>query len=183
LRDTLNGLKQLSKDKNIVVVDKIANFLIEKSRVENEYYIRLAAASALDKFLLTKNEETNQSVFIRLSELLRDKRQRVKNNACTALADPDAKASKPDYRVLDSINELISVAEHDIDGFVRRVAKDTLNIIREWVKEWAEKPPKIDVKIREKENEKEKAYEITAIKGKEDHERRLEVIRKSVLEY
>ena len=112
--------------------------------------------------------------------MLKDKRQRVKINACTALADSDAKVSEPDARVIDSINELAWVAGHDLDGFVRRLAEDSLNIIREWIKEWAEKPPKIDVKMRE---EGKRRYEAMAIKGKEDHEKRLEVIRRPVLEY
>ena len=132
-------------------MDKIANFLIEKTGDRNEYYIRLAATSALGKFLVTEGKETNQRVFDCLKQLLKDKRQRVKINACTALADPDAKVSVPDARVMDSINELTWVAGHDLDGFVRRPAEDSLNIIREWVKEWAEEPPKIDVKMREGE--------------------------------
>ena len=100
----INGLKEFSKDKNMSVtdVDKIANFLIDKTGDKNEYYIRLAATSALGKFLATKNEDINQRVFSCLKQLLKDKRQRVKNNACTALADPDAKLSEPDARVIDS---------------------------------------------------------------------------------
>ena len=63
--------------------------------------------------------------------------------------------SEPNARMIDSINELAWVAGHDLDGFVRRPAEDSLNIIREWIKEWAEKPQKIDVKMREKEEKKE----------------------------
>jgi len=111
--------------------------------------------------------------------LLKDKRQRVKINACTALADSDAKVSEADARVIDSINELAWVAGHDLDGFVRRPAENSMNIIREWIKEWAQKPPKIDVKMREEERE----HGARPIKGKEDYEKRLEVIRRPVLEY
>lgn len=111
--------------------------------------------------------------------MLKDKRQRVKINACTALADSDAKVSEADARVIDSINELAWVAGHDLDGFVRRPAENSMNIIREWIKEWAQKPPKIDVKMREEERE----YGVRAIKGKEDYEKRLEVIRRPILEY
>ena len=176
----INGLKEFSKDKNMSVtdVDKIANFLIDKTLQKNEYYIRSAATSALGKFLATKNEETNQRVFDCLKQLLKDKRQRVKNNACTALADPDANLTEPNARVIGSINELAWVAGHDLDGFVRRVAEDSLNIIRKWIKEWADKPPKIDVKMRE-----ERENETMTIKVKEDYEKRLEVIRRPVLEY
>jgi len=71
-----------------------------------------------------------------------------------------------------------------LDGFVRRQAEDSLNIIKEWIKEWAEKPQKIDVKMREKGEKRE--YEAMAIKRKrkkEDYEKRLEVIRRPILEY
>jgi aminopeptidase N len=175
----INGLKEFSKDKNIDIVNSIASFLIEKSEEKNDHFIRFTATSALGKFLVTKNEETNQRVFDCLKQLLKDKRQRVKINACTALADSDAKVSELDARVIDSINELAWVAGHDLDGFVRRPAEDSMNIIREWIKEWSQKPPKIDVKMREEERE----YEARAIKGKEDYEKRLEVIRRPVLEY
>ena len=183
----INGLKEFPKDKNMNITDvgKIANFLVERTGDKNEYYIRLAATSALGKFLVTKDEEVNKRVFNSLTQLLKDKRQRVKNNACTALADPDAKVLKPDSRVVNSINELTWVAGHDLDGFVRRVAEDSLNIIREWIKEWAEKPPKIDVKLREEEEkkEKEKGYAYALMKEKEESQKRLEVIRRPVLEY
>ena len=59
----INGLKEFLKDENMDFVNDIANFLIEKSEEKNEYYIRSAATSALGKFLVTKNEETNQRVF------------------------------------------------------------------------------------------------------------------------
>ena len=114
----------------------------------------MAATSALGKFLVIEDKELNQRVFSCLKQLLKDKRQRVKVNACTALADSDAKVSVPDARVMDSINELTWVTGHDLDGFVRRPAEDSLNIIREWVKEWAEKPPKIDVRMREEEKKR-----------------------------
>ena len=108
--------------------------------------------------------------------------QRVKINACTALADSDAKISKPDVRVIDSINELIWVAGHDLDGFVRRPAEDSLNIMREWIKEWAEKPPKIDVKMREEKEEKME-HKAVGVREKIDNKERLEVIRRSIIEY
>ena len=83
----INGLREFSKDKSVDIVDKIANLLIEKSGDPNDYFIRSATASALGKLLVTKNEETNQRVFDCLIKLLKDNRQRVKINACTALAD------------------------------------------------------------------------------------------------
>jgi hypothetical protein len=88
-------------------------------------------------------------------------------------------------RMIDSINQLSWVAGNDLDGFVRRPAEDSLNIIKEWIKEWAEKPQKIDVKMREKEGEK-RGYEAMALKRKrkkEDYEKRLEARRRPILEY
>ena len=38
----------------------------------------------------------------------------------TALADPDAIGSKPDGMTIETIDALISVSEHDVDGFVRK---------------------------------------------------------------
>ena len=181
----IDGLKEFSKDKYIhpAEVDKIADFLLGKSADENEYFIKLTATSALGKFLNTKNEETNQRVFNRLIELLKDNRQRVKENACTALADPDAKPSKPNPRQISSINELILVAERDLDAFVRRVAEDSLHIIKGWIKEWAEKPLKIDVKMREKEEKEERGYKAVPITKKQDDENRIQTIRRPILEY
>jgi len=136
----INGLREFSKDENMNTndVDKIASFLIEKTGDKNEYYIRSTATSALGKFLVTKNDKTNQRVFDCLKKLLKDKRQRVKINASTALADPDTKLSSLNARVIDSINEMIWVAGHDLDGFVRRATEDSMNFIREWIKEWAD---------------------------------------------
>ena len=177
----INGLKEFSKDKNIGIIniDKLTNFLIGKTTQKNDYFIRYTATSALGKFLATENDETNRQVFDSLKQLLKDNRQRVKNNACTALADPDAKMTDPNERIISSLNELAWVAGHDLDGFVRRVAEDSLNIIRNWLKEWIDKPPKIDVEMR---SEKGKHKSIT-IKGKEDDEQTLNIIRRPVLEY
>jgi aminopeptidase N len=87
-------------------------------------------------------------------ELLKDNRRRIKINACLALADDDAKfdtsaTTGPDRRIYESIDALVYVAEHDIDGFVRRNAEASVNVLREWIKEWASKPPTLDIKIRE----------------------------------
>ena len=70
----INGLKEFPKDENMNTnnVDEIANFLIEKTGDKNEYYIRSAANSALGKFLVTKNEKTNQRGFHCLKQLLKE---------------------------------------------------------------------------------------------------------------
>jgi aminopeptidase N len=156
----IDGLKELSyKDGDEAAVSDIADFLIENTGDEKDYFIRSKATSALGKFLCnnnnnrkknTKTENFNQRVFSRLIELLRDNRRRIKINACLALADADAKFdSAPDRRIYESLDALIYVAEHDIDGFVRRNAEASVNVLREWVKEWSSKAPTIDIKVRE----------------------------------
>ena len=94
----------------------------------------------------------NNKVFAHLIKMLTDKRREIKINACPALADPDAIGSKPDGMTIETIDALISVSEHDVDGFVRKKTERTLNILREWIKEWADKPPLIELKIRRRRN-------------------------------
>jgi aminopeptidase N len=73
------------------------------------------------------------------------------------LADDNAKFSTTiDPKILQIINALIDVAQYDIDGFVRRRAETSLNIIRERINEWSAKPHELDIKIRETRNEKRK---------------------------
>nr|MBA3286366.1 M1 family metallopeptidase [Nitrosopumilus sp.] len=157
---SIDGLKELSSKKysNQVIVSDIANFLIENTRHEKDYFIRSRATSALGKFLRNKNnnkDETsktdnyNQRAFNRLVELLKDNRRRIKINACLALADDEAKfIDGPDRQIYESMDALIYVAEHDIDGFVRRNAEASVNVLREWIKEWSIVPPTLDIKIR-----------------------------------
>ena len=47
------------------------------------------------------------------------------------------------------MDALIYVAEHDIDGFVRRNAEANVNVLMGWIKEWSSKPPTLDIKIRD----------------------------------
>ena len=83
----------------------------------------------------------NQAVFNRLKELLRDDRRKIKINACAALSDEDAKFDTiPDKRTYETIEVLIDIAKNDLDGFVRRKAEHSANIIREWIEAWANKP-------------------------------------------
>jgi aminopeptidase N len=154
----IDGLKEFSKDKDKDIVVDIANFLIHNTNSNNEYFKRLASTSALSKFLRTikdnddeKLEEMNQKVFNHLLGLLKDKRRKVKINACKAFADNDAKPARPDTKIFEAIDALIYVAEHDLDGFIRREAERCVNIMREWIKEWSSKPPTLDIKLRKEQ--------------------------------
>ena len=165
----INGLRELSNDENIDLVQDIAELLICKSSVfdfksydvVNRYFIRSAATLALGKFLTTHNDQilsdkvkknkidkTNKNILDHLLTLLKDERRRVKINACTALADKDGKVTELNERITKSIAALRLVAEEDVDGFVRRNAEVNLNLIREWLKEWTNTPPKLEIKIR-----------------------------------
>jgi aminopeptidase N len=160
----IEGLKEFYKDNDQDLIIDISNFLIDKTDIKNEYYIRSAATVALGKFLIIDNkrdedykEKSNQktremhsNVFDCLLKLLYDDRRRIKVNACSALIDIDAKPSTLEPRLIDSIKSLTDVAEHDLDGFVRRPAERCANIIREWIKEMTSTPPQLDIKLREK---------------------------------
>jgi hypothetical protein len=93
----------------------------------------------------------NQKVFNHLLGLLKDKRRKVKINACKAFSDNDAKPARPDTKIFQAIDALINVAEHDLDGFIRREAERCVNIMRVWIKEWSSKPPTLDIKLRKEQ--------------------------------
>jgi aminopeptidase N len=189
----IDGLKEFYKDENTNTIIEIADFLIRKTTDKNEYYVRASATTALGKFLVTNNEEIginkeiskkaqemNKRVFDCLTKLLQDQRRRIKINACTALADIDSKMLTLDPRLVESIKALVDVAEHDLDGFVRRPAERCANIIREWIKELTSKPPKLGIKLRER-----REFLLPASYSeseKEDNERTLETIRMSIVE-
>ena len=154
----IDGLKELSKDKNKDVVVDIADFLIQNTNSQNEYFKRLRPTSALSKFLHTEKDneeksarlqEMSRKVFCKLFELLHDSKWKVRINACKAFVDDDAKPSVPYVTIFEAIEALVYVAEHDVDGLVRREAERCANIMREWIKEWSSKPPILNIKLRE----------------------------------
>jgi hypothetical protein len=98
---------------------------------------------------------------------LKDERRRVKINACRALADKDGKVIELNERITKSIAALRLVAEEDVDGFVRRNAEVNLNLIREWLKEWTNTPPKLEIKMR-------KNLEVIVNKIGEDEKTRID---------
>jgi aminopeptidase N len=190
----IDGLKEFYKDDDVELVIDIANFLIDKTDIRNEYYIRSTATAALGKFLLTSNKkiakdneklsqkikEMNLNTFDCLLKLLYDDRRRIKVNACSALADIDAKPSTLDPRLIQSIEILSDVAKHDLDGFVRRPAERCANIIREWIKEMTSKPLQLDIKLREK-REFITRFDYSQ-EEKENNEKLLKSIRTLIME-
>ena len=129
---------------------------------------------------IRKTREMHVDVSDCLLELLYDNRRRIKVNACSALVDIDSKPSTLEPRLIDSIKSLTDVAEHDLDGFVRRPAERCVNIIREWIKEMTSKPPQMDIKLREK-REIVARYDYTDDE-KENNERLLKSIRTLTME-
>ena len=126
-RWAINGLKEFFKEDDTHITSQVASFLIDKSKYGNHDLVRLAATPGLGKFIRDKDKKVNQHLFERLKELLRDERSLIRTSACTAFADPDAKPSKPDAQLLQIIDELTLVAEHDVDGFARRAAEKAHN--------------------------------------------------------
>jgi aminopeptidase N len=155
----IDGLKEFFTDNNNYIVDDIANFLIQNTSCEKDYFKRLVAASALAKFLTsgkknsdgksTELREIHRKVFHHLLVLLRDKRRKVRINACKALTDSDAKSTMPDPSLLEAVDALINVAKHDLDAYVRREAERCANKLSEWINEWSNKPFNLDIMPRE----------------------------------
>ncbi|WP_458743533.1 M1 family aminopeptidase [Candidatus Nitrosocosmicus sp. T] len=144
----LEGLKELTMERDGKIHIEIAHFILENTLDSKDYFVRAKATLNLAKFLVNKNDissaetsDMNQAVFNRLKELLRDDRRKIKINACSALADEDGRFHTiPDKRTYETIEVLINVAKNDLDGFVRRKAEHSANIVREWIKDWASKP-------------------------------------------
>ncbi len=199
----INGLRELSNDENIDLVQDIAELLIRKSSVfdfksydvVNRYFIRSAATLALGKFLTTHNDQvlsdkvkkdnidkTNKKILDHLLTLLKDERRRVKINACTALADKDGKVTELNERITKSIAALRLVAEEDVDGFVRRNSEVNLNLIREWLKEWTNTPPKLEIKIRKNLEEIDNKIEEDE-KTRKDERKGEKLITENDIEY
>jgi len=152
----LEGLKELTTDKDNWTYIDIAYFFLENTLQSKDYFVRAKATSNLAKFLINKNDlgnvnisNINQAVFNRLKELLKDDRRKIKINACSALADEDGRFHTiPDKRTYETIEVLIDVAKNDLDGFVRRKAEHSVNIVREWIYTWANKPLLINSESR-----------------------------------
>ena len=110
--------------------------------------MRAKATLNLAKFLVSKNDTADadtsamhQAVFNRLKDLLKDDRRKIKINACSALADKDGRFHTiPDKQTYETIHALIDVAKNDMDGFVRRKAEHSANVVREWINHWSSKP-------------------------------------------
>jgi hypothetical protein len=119
----------------------------------------------------------NQNIFDRLKELIKDERSAIRTAACTALSDPDAKPLKPDVVLLETFDELTFVAQHDIDGFTRRAAEVSLNIIRQWIKEWSETPLLLPIELIEKAVVSTKREDL-----KKQHAKILSLVQKRMLE-
>ncbi|HKG89948.1 MAG TPA: hypothetical protein VKA95_16640 [Nitrososphaeraceae archaeon] len=83
-------------------------------------------------------------------------------DACISFVDPDAEVLKPNAKLLEAIEELTWVAEHDFDGGGRE-AEVSVNKVRKWIKDWLDKPMNLILKIRGGGEEEEEDLEEKTI--------------------
>ena len=134
----------------------VADFLVICSKYGNPHELRTSAISSLGNFLryVTKKDgkETvkfNDKVFEQLKNVIKAKRFGIQNTALNSLVRIINKIDKPDDKVMEAIDELTWIAQHDTDGWVRRVAETSLNDLRKWIRDWLTQPLKLEYKIRE----------------------------------
>ena len=150
------GLEEFSADADEQIVRSVADVIVDASEYGMEYLIRQTAIPTLGKFLrYNKVNKENQevietkvieNVFNQLKNLLKSGRWSLQVASCQAFVS--ARVNKPDEKLIETINELTWIAEHDPDGMVRREAEVSVNNIRQWIDEWLDAPPKIVYKIR-----------------------------------
>jgi aminopeptidase N len=155
-----SALATFSEDREEATIFNVADFLIFCSRYGNPNLLRTDAISALGNFLryvIKKDgKETvkfNDKVFEQLKNVMKSKSFGLQITALTSLVRIKNKIDKPDDKVMDAIGELTWIAEHDTDGWVRRVAETSLNDLRKWIRDWLTQPLKLEYKIR-KERER-----------------------------
>ena len=78
----------------------------------------------------------------------------------------------------------------DLDGFVRRTAEFSLNVVRGWIKEWTDKEPALDIKLRGEPSDKlifekkRKEKKESNKKAEADRDKEiLKVARRDTIEY
>ena len=156
-RGAIMGLGQFSADADEQIVRSVADFIVDASEYGRDYLIRQTAIPTLGKFLrYNKVNKENQevietkvieNVFNQLKNVLKSKQWSVQVAACQAFVS--SRFTKPDEKLIETINELTWIAEHDLDGMIRREAEVSVNNIRQWIDDWLDAPPKIVYRIRE----------------------------------
>jgi aminopeptidase N len=151
------ALTSFSDDLEEDTILDLADFLIFCSKYGNPHLLRTGAISALGNFLryTIKKEDGketvkfNDKVFEQLKNVIKAKRFGLQNTALNSLVRIINKIDKPDDKVMEAISDLTWIAEHDTDGWVRRVAETSLNDIRKWIRDWLKQPLKLEYKVRE----------------------------------
>ena len=125
------------------------------SEYGKDYLIRRYAIPSLGSFLRYKIGEAdgkeidkfNDKVFEQLKNVMKSSRWGLQTRACQAIITklPD----KPDNKLMETVDVLTWIAEHDTDGDVRREAEKSINAIRKRILSWLRKPTGIDYKIRQ----------------------------------
>jgi aminopeptidase N len=160
-RGAIIGLGEFSTDTDEQIVGSVADFIVDASEYGKDYLIRQTAIPILGRFLRynkvnKKNQEVIEtkvieSVFSQLKNVLKSGRWTLQVAACQAFVG--TRVIKPDKTLIETIDELTWIAEHDPDGMVRREAELSVNNIRTWIDEWLDEPPKIVYEIREDADE------------------------------
>jgi aminopeptidase N len=189
----ISGLREFFNDSDATIIMRIGTFLIERTSNLNNYFIRLAAISALRKFLRTKKHDSNsdiiglndklfnQLVSLLDIELLNNTRRRIKINTASSLVDPDALGTVPDQKTFKTVNVLTSVVKYEVDGFVRKSVERSLYVIRDYLTKWIDNPPTIEFIRKAVKREKEIPYIELTQSEKAGYEKTLESIRSTDL--
>lgn len=144
----LEGIQEYSNEKDVEIYLQCIQVLLDGTQESNDYLIISKATGSLGKFLRSKLHKNNinvgrvqDKVRERLVQLLKSDRRRIKINACEALSHECAKfLDLPDTNTIVTMQTLMEVARTDIDGFVRRKAEVSANVVKDWIADWVKEP-------------------------------------------
>ena len=138
-----SALATFSDDGEEDTILDVADFLIFCTKYGNPNLLRTDAVSGLGNFLryVIKKDgkeivKFNDKVYEQLKNVIKSKRFGLQNTALTSLVRIKNKIDIPDDKVMEAIGEFTWIAQHDTDGWVRRVAETSLNDIRKWIRDW-----------------------------------------------
>lgn len=159
-RATIIGLIEITKSisTNKKIIDNISAYIIEKTKSNNPFDVRLDAINQLGNLIRYEDGEINRKVFFQLISLLNEPRFGLQQAVCRSLVhkraipytkkDNKPKMFLPDEYTKETIEKLTNVAENDLDGWVRREAEVSLNKIKDWFTEWSDSELILDRDIR-----------------------------------
>jgi aminopeptidase N len=153
-RSAIGALTMFADDPHEDIILDIADFLIQCSEYGKDYLLRRDAIPSLGSFLRYKIKQDgkminkfNDKVFEHLKNVTKSSRFQLQTRACQAIIRklPD----KPDNKLIETMDVLTWLAEHDTDGDVRREAEKSINTIKKRIFSWLQTPTEIEYKIRQ----------------------------------